>query len=235
MTDNVWAALVQGCLGFAHSRAGDLVGSSFKDSGSLVGSLFDNSPAGTTKTACETLKADVAAVKDEVKPLIDAIKPQIDQAKTAVTNMANELATNPFTFEAAGRAATELAYVLTAFDAALDIIADKLAEQEPAGPNHDANAAAIRTAIKGIDEPWKAPFRGLAARHHGGFDAFCHTVLGVDNGGAEIRRPTGLEPARQEDRADPGRPRCAATRAGVAGRRAARGVLRLPDGSLSSG
>ena len=186
MTDNVWAALVQGCLGFAHSRAGDLVGTSFKDSGALVGSLFDNSPAGTAKDRLQTLKADIAAVKDEVKPLIDAIKPQIDQAKTAVTNMANELGTNPFTFEAAGRAATELAFVLTAFDAALDIIADKLAAQEPAGPSHDANAAAIRTAIKGIDEPWKAPFRGLAAGATAAFDAFCHTVLGVDNGGAKF-------------------------------------------------
>ena len=94
---------------------------------SLVKSVFDNSPAGTSKTRLQTLKDDIAADKAAIKPVIDAIKPQIDAAKAAVTNMAVELGTSPFTFEAAGRAATELAFVLIAFDAAMDVIADTLA------------------------------------------------------------------------------------------------------------
>jgi hypothetical protein len=186
MGDNVWAALIKGCLGFAHSRAGDLVASSFDDTGSLVASLFDNSPEGTTKARFAKLKTDVAAVEDSIKPLIAAIQPEIGKAKTAVTAMAAELATNPFTFEAAGRAATELGDVLTAWDAALDKIADKLAEQEPAGPSHDANVASQTAAIKGIDEPWKKPFRGMAEAVTKGFDAFCHAVLGVDHASADI-------------------------------------------------
>src|SRR5688500_9246343 len=41
MADDVWTALVKGSLAFAHSRAGDLVGDSFKDTGALVTSLGD--------------------------------------------------------------------------------------------------------------------------------------------------------------------------------------------------
>ena len=186
MTENVWAALVQGCLGFAQSRAGGLVGGAFKDTGSLVGSLFDNAPAGTAKDRLDQLKKDIDALKDAIKPVIEAIKSQIDAAKTAVTNMANELKTDPFTFEAAGRAATELSYVLIAFDAALDIVADKLAAEEPAGPNRAANVAAIKAAIKGIDEPWKAPFQGLGADVTGAFDGFAKSVLGIDNGASKF-------------------------------------------------
>lgn len=186
MGDNVWAALVKGCLGFAHSRVGDLVGTSFNDTGALVKSVFDGSPAGISKTRLQTLKDDIAADKAAIKPVIDAIKPQIDAAKAAVTNMAAELGTNPFTFEAAGRAATELAFVLIAFDAAMDVIADTLAAEEPAGPNHDANAASIKAAIKGIDAPWKAPFQSMAASATAAFDAFCHTVLKVENGGSKF-------------------------------------------------
>jgi hypothetical protein len=186
MAENVWAALVKGCLGFAHSRAGELVGTSFNDTGSLVTSVFDNSPAGTTKARLQALKDDIAADSAAIKPVIDAIQPQINAAKTAVTNMANELGASPFTFEAAGRAATELAFVLIAFDAAVDLIADKLAESEPPGPNHDKNAADIKAAIKGIDAPWKAPFQSLAADVTAAFDAFCQTVLNVQNGGSKF-------------------------------------------------
>lgn len=186
MADDVWAGLVHGCLGFANSRAGDLVGTSFNDTGSLVSSLFDSSPPGTTKARFEQLKSDIKNLAASAKPVIEAIKPEIAKAKTAVTNMAAELATSPFTFEAAGRAATELGFVLAAWDAALDKIADKLAEQEPAGPNHDANVASQKAAIKGIDEPWKRPFRGLAAALTTDFDAFCKAVLGTDNASAGI-------------------------------------------------
>jgi hypothetical protein len=54
MAENVWAALVKGCLGLAHSRAGDLVGGSLKDAGLLVGS-----PCGTAKLRLDRLKKDI--------------------------------------------------------------------------------------------------------------------------------------------------------------------------------
>ncbi|PPK73925.1 hypothetical protein B0F87_11336 [Methylobacter tundripaludum] len=186
MADDVWTALVKGALGFAHSRAGDLTGTSFKDTGSLVSSLFDNSPAGSTKERLKKLKEDIDALSKDIEVIVKAIDLQINAAKTAVQNMAKELGTDPFNFEAAGRAATELGYVLIAFDTALDIVADKLAEEEPPGPNHDANAMAIKTAIKGIDEPWKAPFRNLAADATKAFDALCKSVLGTDNASKEF-------------------------------------------------
>ncbi len=186
MTDDVWSALTRGVLGFAHSRAGDLTGSSFKDTGSLIASLFDNSPDGTTKTRLGTLKQDINDLSPLVQQVADAIKGKVNDAKTAVTNMANELGTDPFTIEAAGRGATELAFVLIAFDEALDLIADKLAEQEPAGPNHDANVTEIKAAIKGIDEPWKKPFRNLAGDLTKDFDALCQVVLGIDKAGSKL-------------------------------------------------
>jgi hypothetical protein len=122
MADDVWTALVKGSLGFAHSRAGELTGTSFKDTGSLVSSLFDHSPAGSTKDRLKKLKDDLEALSKDVDAIVKALNDQIAAAKTAVQNMANDIGTDPFTLEAAGRAATELGYLLKAFDAALDIV-----------------------------------------------------------------------------------------------------------------
>jgi hypothetical protein len=182
MADDVWTGLSNGALSFAHSRAGDLVGTSFSDAGSLVTSLFDHSPPGTAKTRLDQLKTDIAAAADAVKPIVEAIKPQIAQAKTAVTNMATELGTDPFTWEAAARASTELAYVLIAFDAAVDIVAKEVARPEPT----EAARQSMEAQIKGIKEPWIAPFRHLGAGAAKGFDTLCKTVLGIDNAGDQF-------------------------------------------------
>ncbi|WP_085316832.1 DUF6603 domain-containing protein [Derxia lacustris] len=182
MAENVWTALVKGCLAFAHSRAGDLVGESFSDSGSLVKSLFDGSPAGTAKTRLDELKKDIKDLKPQVEPLVKALKPKIDAGKTAVTNMAKELGTDPFTFEAAGRAATELGYLLIAFDEAVGIIAVELAKPEPT----PAARQQMEDAIRGITAPWKKPFADMAGDVHKTFDSVCKTVLGVDNAGGKF-------------------------------------------------
>lgn len=114
MADDVWSALVRGALAFAHSRAGELTGTSFKDTGALVSSLVDGSKEGTSKARLETLKQEIADLKPLVKAVADAVKGKVNDARTAVTDMANELGTDPFTFEAAGGAATELGYVMIA-------------------------------------------------------------------------------------------------------------------------
>lgn len=176
MSDDVWTALVKGVLGFAHSRAGDMVGTTFKDTGSFITSLFDGA-SGTTKTALDTIKTDVKDLTPIGKALADALKPKFAEAKTAVTNMATEIGTDPFDIPAAARAATELGYVLVAFDEALDILAEKIAERE----NNPASKQQVLDAIGGITDPWKAPFQSLGADAIKGFDALCKAVLGIDN------------------------------------------------------
>lgn len=176
MSDDVWTALVKGVLGFANSRAGDMVGTTFKDTGSFLKSLFDGT-SGTTKDAIDRIKTDVDNLTPIGKALGEALKPKFEAAKTAVTNMATEIGTDPFTIEAAGRAATELAYVLIAFDEALDILAEKIAERE----NNPASKQQVLDAIGGITDPWKAPFKSLGASTVKAFDDVCKAVLDVDN------------------------------------------------------
>lgn len=181
MSDDVWTALVKGVLGFTQSRAGDMVGSTFKDTGSFVTSLFDGA-SGTTKTALDTIKQDVKDLTPIGKALGEALKPKFEAAKTAVTNMATEIGTDPFTLEAAARAATELAYVLIAFDEALDILAEKIAERE----QNPASKQQVLDAISGITDPWKAPFKALGADAVKGFDELCKAVLGVDDAHSDV-------------------------------------------------
>lgn len=192
MADDVWSALVKGSLAFAHSRAGDLTKTSFKDAGSLAGSLFDGSPQGSAKQRLNQLKQDIKDLKAAVQPVVDAIKPKAKDAADAVGRMATELGTDPFTWEAAGRTATELAYVLIALDEAIDIIADKIAEPEPT----PAARQSMKDQIRGISEPWKAPFRNLAAGVSKTFDDLCKKVLNIDQAGSQFA--TRLEWSRAD-------------------------------------
>lgn len=181
MSDDVWSALSKGCVAFSHTQAGALVGTSFSDAGSLVSSLIPGS-SGSAKDRLDQLKKDIGDAGEAIKPIIKAIEDEAKKAKDAVANMAKELGTDPFTWEAAARAATELGYVLIALDAALDIVAKKAAEPEP----NAATRAQIEAQIRGIKEPWIAPFRSLGAGTTGAFDALCKTVLGIDNGGKKF-------------------------------------------------
>ena len=181
MADDVWSALAHGCVAFAHTQAGGLVGTSFADTGSLISALMSGS-SGTTKDRLTQLKKDVSAAGDAFKPIAKAVDDEAKKAKDAVAKMATELGTAPFTWEAAARAATELGYVLVALDAALAIIAKKAAEPEP----NAATRLQIETQIRNIREPWIAPFRNIGAGATGGFDALCKTVLGVDQAGKKF-------------------------------------------------
>jgi hypothetical protein len=111
-----------------------------------------------------------------------AVKPEALKAKAAVAAMAAELGTDPFTMEAAARAATELAKVLRALDASLDHVA-----REVARPSPEPERADLERSIKGIREPWVRPFRGLAADATKLFDALCKQLLGMDDAGARLQ------------------------------------------------
>ena len=182
MADDVWTALVRGSLGFSQSRAGDLVGDSFNDTGALVTSLFDGSPPGTAKNRLEQLKEDIENLAAVAEPVIDAVTPEVEKGKAAVIAMAAELETDPFTLAAAARATSELAKVLQALDKAMDIVAVEIAKPSP-----EPERTSIRQAVKGIKEPWIRPFRSLAADATELFDAFCLAVLGVDDAGDKLQ------------------------------------------------
>jgi hypothetical protein len=177
MADDVWTALVRGVLAFGQSRAADLVGTSASDTKSFVGTLAeDRAITQDVKDKFNQLKQDIEADVDAIKPIVDAVKPKILDAKTAVQNMANELQTDPFTLEAAARAATEFAFFLAALDDALLILADKVSRDE----NGNVQPA-IKSAIEGITEPWKKPFRSLGADAGKAFNDVAKQLLDVDN------------------------------------------------------
>jgi len=96
--------------------------------------------------------------------------------------MGKELTTSPFTWEAAGRAATELGYLFIALDAALDVIAKKIAEPEPS----PAARQDMENQIHGIKGAVDCAFRSMGAETSMGFDSLCKTVLGIDNAGKEF-------------------------------------------------
>ena len=175
MAEDVWTALVKGVLAFGRSRAADLVGGTFGDTGSFVKTLGDGA-TGTTKAALDKLKQYIQNLVKEVKPLLDAIKPKIDSAIKAVQSCAKELATSPFTLEAAGRAATDLAEVVIAVDEALTLIAEKVSKKGTPDFKPD-----VYDAVVGIAEPWKAPFRNLGANVTKTFDDVAKQLLGEDN------------------------------------------------------
>lgn len=182
MADDVWTALVQAVLAFAHSGIGKLTDTAFKDTGALVKALHDDSPSGTAKQRLDQLQTDIKNLADAGKKIVDAVQPEITKAKQAVQDIAAILGKSPFTAADAGQAATRLADVLRAFDNALDIVAKKVAEPEPTA----AAKQAMEDQIRGITEPWKRPFRNLAADLSQGFDALCHTVLGIDHAAAGL-------------------------------------------------
>ena len=178
---NVWSELSRGCLAFTHTHADAITTTTFKDTGSLIQSLLDQSPPGVAKARLEQLKNAVIALTEETKPVIDAVELEAAKAKTAVANMATELATNPFAPDAASRAATELANVILALEAAIDIIAKNIAAPEPSA----ADRQNLEDAVSGIKEPWIASFRGGAATS-AGFDSLCKTLLRIDNAGKQF-------------------------------------------------
>jgi hypothetical protein len=177
MADDIWTGLVKGALAFGHTRAAGFVGDSFKDTGAFVSALSNDPIAQTpdTKARFDKLKQDISNAADAAKPVVEAIKPKINDAKTAVVNMAGELATNPFTIEAAARAATELAFVLIAVDEALyyrgqfaterrrpPAIKDAITNMPDRGSGHSETSARAQDRVHDGQQPWTSTTRRKA-------------------------------------------------------------------------
>ena len=177
--NDVWTALVKGTLAFGHTRAAGFVADAFKDTGSFVAALAEDPVAQTplTKSRFDTLKQDIKDAKGSVQPVVEAIEKQIKGAKDAISKMATEVGTDPFTIEAAARAATELASALEAVDQALLIVADKISRDE----NGNNPQPAIKDAIAGMTEPWKRPFRNIGAGTKTAFDDVAKQLFDINN------------------------------------------------------
>lgn len=185
MSDNAIEAFGRGFAGFAHSRAGDLVGSSFDNTGALVASLFDGT-SGTTKAAFAALKADIDALVPLVQALITAVQADIDKGKAAVQEMAAEIAKTPFQADELARVLTALGKLLVAYDSAIGKCAEKLAEQTPAGPGRDAKVQQIKDEINGMNAPIKKLFSNIGNGVIDGFDKLVSLLLGIDDASTKL-------------------------------------------------
>ena len=185
MSDNAIKAFGRGFAGFAHSRAGDLVGSSFNDTGALVASLFDGT-TGTTKAAFASLKADSDALVPRVQALVTEIQAEIDKGKAAVQEMATEIAKTPFEVDELARVLTALGKLLVAYDSAISKCADKLAEQTPVGPDRDAKVKQIKEEINGMNAPIKKLFSNIGNGVIDGFDKLVSLVLGIESASTKL-------------------------------------------------
>ena len=72
--------------------------------------------------------------------------------------------------------------MLVSLDEALEKVAKKAAEPEP---DTDTRLL-LESDIRNIPEPWKRPFRNLAADSTKTFDSLCKTVLNINNAGSRI-------------------------------------------------
>lgn len=181
MSDDVFAAFGRGFVAFAHTRAADLVGDSFSDTGKLVTSLADGK-TGSTKTAFDQLKTDI----DQVSTIGQAIKAAIDKeiadGKAAVLEMAAELGHDPFGADEVMRALTALGKLLVAYDNAITKIAEKVSQNA----NGTMTAEQIKADINGMNAPIKKLLNnaGSAVTHN--FDKLANLVLGVDNASSKL-------------------------------------------------
>lgn len=175
MPDDVFSAFGRGFAAFAHTRAADLIGSSFSDSGKFLQSLTDGK-SGTTKTAFEAVKEDVEQLKGIGTALKAAIDKEIDEAKAAVQEMAKEIGADPFEADELARALTALGKLLVAYDTAIGKVAEEVSKKAP-GP---MTAEQIKADINGMHAPIKKVLNNAGGAVTGNFDKLCKTVLNID-------------------------------------------------------
>ncbi len=198
MADDVVSAFGKGVVGFAHSRAGELVGDSFSGSGALVASLFDGT-SGTTKQAFKKLKEDIDALSPLIEDLVEKLEKQIKDGKDAVTEIAGELGHDPFGAGEVLRALTALGKLLVAYDQAITICAETLAEQTEANvANRAAKVEAIKAEINGIHAPIKKLFSGLGGDAVDAFDRLAKFVLDEDNAASRMEELTKWDYAEKK-------------------------------------
>lgn len=183
MSDDVFSAFGRGFAGFAQSRAGDLVGDSFSDTGKLIESIFGDA---SFKEALDKLKADIKALSATIETVKKAIDAEVEKGKAAAIEMADEVGKPDFGVDELARFMTALVKLLVAYDAAITIIAAKLAEAEPAGPAREAKAADIKSRIGGMHGPIKKVFGDLGDGALSNFNKLCKVVLNVDDAAAKL-------------------------------------------------
>lgn len=175
MADDVFTAFGRGFVAFAHTKAADLVGDSFKDTGSLITSLADGK-TGTTKTAFDTLKADVQALGAIGTAIKNAIDKEITDGKAAVQEMAAELGADPFQADELARALTALGKLLVAYDNAITKIADEVSKNA----GGDMTAEKIKADINGMNAPIKKLLNNAGGAVTANFDKLAKLVLNLD-------------------------------------------------------
>lgn len=176
MSDDIFSAFGRGFVAFAHTKAADLVGDSFSDSGKLIASLADGQ-SNTTKPAFEAVKKDVEQLVGIGTALKAAIDKEINDAKAAVKEMADELKADPFEADELARALTALGKLLVAYDNAILKVAEKVSEKAPPG----MTAEQIRADIANMNAPIKKVLASGGGAVTGAFDKLCKAVLGMDD------------------------------------------------------
>jgi hypothetical protein len=175
MSDDIFSSFGRGFVAFAHTRAANLVGDSFSDSGKLIVSLADGK-TGTTKTAFDAVKDDVKNLTDIGKALKEAIDKEITDGKSAVQEMASELGHDPFGAGETMRALTALGKLLVAYDNAIGKIAEKVSQKA----SGSMSPAQVKADINGMNAPIKKLLNNAGGAVTANFDKLCQFVLSVD-------------------------------------------------------
>lgn len=181
MSDDIFTVFGKGFVAFAYTRAADLVGDSFSDTGTLIETLTDGQQ-GTTKTAFEAVKSDVEQLAGIGEALKNAIDKEINDAKAAVQEMATELGADPFQADELARVLTALVKLLTAYDNAMDKIADKVSEKAGDG----MTPAQIKEAISGMNAPIRRVLSDAGGSVASNFDKLVKVVLNIDDASGEL-------------------------------------------------
>ena len=181
MADDIFSAFGRGFAAFAHTKAANLVGDSFKDTGSLIASLADGK-SGTTKTAFDQLKADVQALGAIGTAIKNAIDKEITDAKAAVTEMAAELGADPFQADELARALTALGKLLVAYDNAIT----KIAEEVSKNASGSMTPEQVKDDINGMNAPIRALLNDAAGAVTTNFDKLAKFLLNLDGASGRL-------------------------------------------------
>lgn len=176
MSDDIFSAFGRGFVAFAHTKAADLVGDSFSDSGKLITSLADGK-TGTTKTAFDAVKADIDQLSAIGTALKKAIDKEITDGTAAVQEMATELGAAEFQADELARALTALGKLLVAYDNAITKIAEKVSEKASGTMTPEQ----IKADINGMNAPIKKLLNNAGSAVTTNFDLLCKAVLGIDD------------------------------------------------------
>lgn len=192
---DVPTALLQQLLTFVEGRVQSLLSTTFKDASSLASELRAGAAAATTdlQTRIQNLVNDLAANALPVQNVATVVQGFATDAQLASDQIGPLLATSPFSLTQAGQVAGKLAVVANDLAAAINAIADHLANLDLSKPEPD-----IKDDILGITSPWSAAFRSLPAGAGSLFDGFASQLLGLAGATAKLTSALSNDRANQE-------------------------------------